>query len=181
MKRSVALSFLFVLAIVSGFYQEKLKISINYILEQGIRYSDFYNLAPEQKQDLLERGRIDAPFDYYHNHKTISWLFNFNERELSLLKWVVTAVGLVWFLLLNIMILRLLNVQKEVVRVLPIIYLVLVVLAYSIYALGLVGFNQGHCYAVSRKIIGALQSIIPILIMWPAARLWAHSKMPESL
>jgi hypothetical protein len=41
-----------------------------------------------------------------------------------------------------------------------------------VYAIGIAGFGPNHCYAISRKIMGALQSVVPVLILWPAAKLW---------
>lgn len=181
MKKSVAVIFLFVLAIASGFYQEKLKISINYILEKGQIFPGYYELTPEKKEEFIRENRIDAPFDYYHNHTTVSWLYRLNQRELSIMKWVVTGAFLLWFLFMNILILRLLQVNQGALKLLPILYLALVLISFSIYAGGRVGLNEAHCYAVSRKIIGALQSVIPSLIIWPAARLWDNSKAKYSI
>jgi hypothetical protein len=176
MKRLPLILVLLLVSIVSGFYQEKLKISINYILEQGGRYPDFDRLNPEEKQKVIESARADAPFDYYHNHETITALYRFDAQDLAGLKWAVTGGFLIWFLLLNFIMLRTLGVQENAIRSLPIIYLSLAMLALIIYAGSKVGLNADHCYAVSRKIMGALQSIIPTFIIWPASKLWNNGK-----
>lgn len=181
MKRIVITFLLVFVAIVSGFYQEKLKISINYILEQGGRYPNFDNLTPYEKQQIIEGSRVNAPFDYYHNHATVTLLYRYNAKKLAALKWVVTGGFLIWFLVLNYATLKALNVQENALRLLPFIYLFLIMLGFAIYAGAKVGFNPDHCYAVSRKIMGALQSIIPAMIVWPASKLWNYEKLNTRL
>ena len=176
MKRGLILLALVVLAMFSGFYQEKVKISINYILDQGAQIPGFFNLSPDEKQARIEQFRLNAPFDYYHNHKTISFLYRFDARQLSVLKWVVTGVFMGWFLLLNLSLLHTLRANRSVIRALPRLYLLVALFSLGVFAIGIAGFQKEKCYAVSREIMGALQSIVPVLIIWPASRLWDQSK-----
>ena len=175
MKKAITLLMLVVLAIFSGFYQEKLKISINYIIDEGAKVTDFNTLAPEMKMECIERARVNAPFDYYHNHRTISWLYHFDTRQLSVLKWVVTGFFLMWFLVINRWLLMALNVNREVLRFLPWIYGALVLLSLILFATGAITGFQQSAYTLSRRIMGALQSVIPILIIWPASKIFNHS------
>lgn len=172
MKRTLFILGLVVAALVSGFYQEKLKISINYILDQGNTIPGFYESTPEQKHFSIERARVNAPFDYYHNHSTVAWLFGLNQRELSIMKWAVTVLFTVWFLALNMGLLHVLNATKAAVGKLPVIYMLLFGSSFAIYCVGIVGFHEAQCYAVSRKIMGALQSIVPVMVLFPASLLW---------
>jgi hypothetical protein len=176
MKRGLILLVLVALAMFSGFYQEKVKISINYILDQGAQMPGFFNLSPAEKQVRIEQARVNAPFDYYHNHKTISFLYRFDARQLSVMKWVVTGVFMGWFLLLNLSLLHTLRANSAVVSALPRLYLVVALFSLAVFALGIAGFQKEKCYAVSREIMGALQSIVPVLLIWPASRLWDQSK-----
>ena len=176
MKRGLILLALVVLAMLSGFYQEKVKISINYILDQGSQIPGFYNLSPVEKQAQIEQARVNAPFDYYHNHKTISFLYRFDARQLSVMKWVVTGVFMGWFLLLNLSLLNTLRANTAVIHALPRLYLVVALFSLAVFAIGVVGFQKEKCYAVSREVMGALQSIVPVLIIWPASRLWDQTK-----
>jgi hypothetical protein len=181
MKRAIALLMWILIAVVSGFYQEKLKISINYILEQGAKMPGFDSLSPEVKMKYIERARVDAPFDYYHNHRTISWLYELNAKQLSFLKWGVTGFFLIWFLSLNALLLSALSVHKDVLRFLPLIYGALVILCLVLFASGAIAGFQQIAYTLIRKIMGALQSVIPALIIWPAAEIFNHSglKLPN--
>jgi hypothetical protein len=179
MKRGLILLALVVLAMLSGFYQEKVKISINYILDQGSQIPGFYNLSPVEKQAQIEQARVNAPFDYYHNHNTISFLYRFDARQLSVMKWVVTGVFMGWFLLLNLSLLHTLRANTAVIHALPRLYLVVALFSLAVFAVGVVGFQKEKCYAVSREVMGALQSIVPVLIIWPASRLWDQTQTPK--
>jgi hypothetical protein len=172
MKRAFLLTVLVVMALVSGFYQEKLKISINYILDTGGKMPGFFDLAADEKERWIEETRIDASFDYYHNHQTIKWLYLLDQRQLAASKWIVTGGFILLFLLLNRYTLATLGVSENVTRLLPRIYAALILFSLGVYAIGIAGLGPSHCYAISRKIMGALQSVVPVLILWPAAKLW---------
>ena len=175
MKRAITLLMLVLLAVVSGFYQEKLKISINYILDEGSKMPGFFLLSPNEKMEWIEKARVSAPFDYYHNHHTISWLYHFDSKQLSMLKWAVTGFFLLWFLLLNTFLLKALSVPDDLIRYLPWVYGILIAVALLIYALAAFSGFQQSAYTLSRRIMGALQSVIPTLIIWPASRIAHHS------
>ena len=175
MKRAITLLMLVLLAVISGFYQEKLKISINYILDEGSKMPGFDLLSPNEKMEWIEKARVSAPFDYYHNHHTISWLYHFDSKQLSMLKWAVTGFFLLWFLLLNTFLLKALSVPDDLIRYLPWVYGILIAVALLIYALAAFSGFQQSAYTLSRRIMGALQSVIPALIIWPASRIAHHS------
>jgi hypothetical protein len=175
MKSAITLLMLILLAVVSGFYQEKLKISINYILDEGSKMPGFFLLSPNEKMEWIEKARVSAPFDYYHNHRTISWLYHFDSKQLSMLKWAVTGFFLLWFLLLNTFLLKALSVPDDLTRYLPWVYGILIAVALVVYALAAFSGFQQSAYTLSRRIMGALQSVIPALIIWPASRIAHHS------
>jgi hypothetical protein len=176
MKKAFLMALLVLVALVSGFYQEKLKISINYVLDVGVKTPGFFDLSAQEKDHWVEQTRIDASFDYYHNHETIKWLYALDQRGLSAAKWIVTGFFIVWFLFLNRIILQRLHVGEHVIRLLPRLYALLILFSLGVYVIGVSGFEPSHCYAVSRKIMGALQSVIPLLILWPASKLWSLQK-----
>jgi hypothetical protein len=181
MKRASKLAVLIFLALVSGFYQEKLKISINYILEQGARTPGFFEQTPDVKYEWIEHARVSAPFDYYHNHQTITWLYHFDSRQLLMLKWGVTGFFLLWFLMLNILLLRTLSISDEITRYIPLLYGSLILISLILYGAGSISGQHQIAYTLSRRVMGALQSVIPVLIIWPASRLWNRSKKESSL
>ena len=172
MKVWVRLFALLILALGLGFYQEQLKISINYLLEEGTNLSSYNEKNAIERKAWIENNRRDAPFDYYHNHTTIQWLYHFDMRQLSILKWVVTGFFLVAFCSLNITLLNTVQRGRSLTRLLMVTYAVLVSFAFLVYLSGKVTGFTNESYAFSRKIFGALQSIIPAMIIWPAAQVW---------
>jgi hypothetical protein len=180
MKKIALVIVIIVIALVSGFYQEKIKISVNYLLERGDQISGYYDATPEQREQWIEQTRLDTPFDYYHNHQTVSWLYSFNRSELNALKWGITFFFIGWFLLLNWVVLFALNVKSATGSLLAWSYLSLSVIAFLLFVAGRGGSLEVHTYALSRKILGALQSIIPSMIIWPASVLWQQTKSTKS-
>jgi hypothetical protein len=171
MRKMLLIGCLVAAAIALGFYQEQLKISINYILENAPRISGFYGLNEDQKHQAIEAQRFIAPFDYYHSHETLRWLYNLNELQLLRLKWAVTFVSLLVFFLINASLLRLLEGNSRVLTRLALIYIVFTALAFAIYAVGKLMSMPDQTYAISRRITGALQSLVPVMIVWPFLRL----------
>lgn len=55
-----------------GFLQELVKININYTLEAGDKINNFYDQDFATKKQWLEATAVDAPFDYYHNHRNMA-------------------------------------------------------------------------------------------------------------
>jgi hypothetical protein len=179
MKRVSILCLLVLIGLIAGFYQEKLKISINYILDQSQNFPGFFDASSEQKSAWIEANRFDTPFEYYHNHSTIDWLFELNNKELVLLKWLATFVFSLFFFAVNAILLSFSEVGSKVVKLLIWFYLGLALFAYILYAAGILISQQEHYYAISRKLMGALQSMVPAMIMWPAYRLWSQTQEPK--
>jgi hypothetical protein len=177
MKQAGKLAILIFLVLVSGFYQEKLKISINYIIEQAAKMPGFFEQTPDKKMEWIELARVSAPFDYYHNHQTITWLYQLDSRQLSILKWGVTGFFLLWFLILNILLLKTLTVSHEIIRYIPLLYVFLIVISLVFYGVGSISGQHQIAYTISRRVMGALQSVIPALVLWPASRLWSRSNL----
>jgi hypothetical protein len=176
MKRIVMLVLLVVLGLVGGFYQEKLKISINYILDQTEGIPAFFEATPTQKSEWIEANRFDKPFEYYHNHETVEWLYRLNRNELGALKWTVTLVFSLLFFILNLALLTILNPAVAPLKMLIWCYVGVAVLAFGIYATGVLFSEHVHFYAISRKLMGALQSLVPVMVIWPASRLWEFTQ-----
>jgi hypothetical protein len=172
MKAGVFIGLLVAAALILGFYQERLKISINYVIENSQLISGFFEMNEQQRKEAIEMHRVVAPFDYYHNHTTIPWLYRMELHQLAALKWIVTAFFLAAFCAFNIALLKTLQKGPSLTRAVLITYGVLVPFAFMIYLSGRFTGLSIESYAFSRKILGALQSVIPSMIIWPAAQLW---------
>jgi len=171
MQKVVLIISLVVMAVGLGFFQEQLKVSINYILENAPNIEGFYALDEQQKHNAIEARRFESPFDYYHSHQTLRWLYAFNEAELQRLKWIVTVVSLLVFYAFNAVLLSVLEGGRHIWLRLGVMYIAFTLLAFGVYALGrLIGMPE-QTYSISRRITGALQSLVPLMILWPFLRL----------
>ena len=176
MKNAILLISVLIFALALGFFQEKIKIGVNYLIEHGSAISGYDGMSSSERQMVIEQRRIHAPFDYYHNHATMGWLFRFNLHELVLMKWVITALSLALFAGLNVLLLSIVQSEYSLTRAVLWTYAVLSSIAFSIYAFGILVDVRDEAYAFSRKILGALQSIIPSMIIWPAIGLWNSTR-----
>lgn len=170
MKKSVILVLIVVCALVVGFYQERIKISVNYVLEYGESIPGFFQMSASQKHEAIEAQRVFAPFDYYHNHSTETWIYNLNQSQLVKLKWSITGFFIVLFCLINASIVWLVSNNKRMVHRVVVFYAGLTLIAFSIYVFGHLSGYTAQAYAMSRKVTGALQSLVPSMIIVPA--LW---------
>jgi hypothetical protein len=171
MRRFILITSLVATAIALGFLQEQLKVSINYILENAPGIPSFYMLNEQQKHEAIEGQRLVAPFDYYHSHNTLRVLYKLDQSELLRLKWIVTFSSLVVFFLLNALLLHQLEGNGRVWKWLALTYVAFTLLAFAIFAIGRWMNMPEETYAISRRITGALQSLVPVMILWPFLRL----------
>ena len=162
--------------IVCGFFEEFVKININYTIEVGDHISGFYDQDITTKKQWVAETAIDAPFDYYHNHKRIDALLNLNKKELTLLKWLVTLVSIVVFLVINVIILKLITEDRKLIGWFVKLYCVFCLIAGLIFIFGKLTNTLSQSYAVSREIAGGLQSMVPLLIAVPGWWLWKKTQ-----
>lgn len=174
--KKLTLMLTILVGIFLGFVQELVKININYTLEAGEKIPNFYNQSPEIKKQWIEQTAIDAPFDYYHNHRKIDALLSLNQRELTMLKWGVTLLFIVLFFLINLTILHNTIGDKSVIRWFALLYAAFMMLAAGLYVFGKMTGTLNQSYAVSREIVGGLQSMIPSIFAFAAWWLWKKTQ-----
>lgn len=162
-KRKFLIALIFISAIFFGSFQEKVKISVNNI----IRYSDYVpnydQLSPQERNKQVTTIVNSLPRDFYTSQSVMPWFYSLGLSQMKALKWVNTVVFVTIHLLLNALILILLFKDKQMIQTLVLFYVGLFILGYVILVVGkLVGFSQSG-YNVARKIVGALQSQIPLM------------------
>jgi len=167
-KKGILIFVIVAIALALGFYQERLKISVNYVLENGQRIPGFFDETHQERALLIESHRVYAPFDYYHNHTTETWLYKLNLPQLIRLKWTITAFSLFLFCAINGLIVCKISGQRKLAFGLVMAYGILIALAFGIYAIGQRTGMAESAYAMSRRITGALQSLVPTMIFIPA-------------
>jgi len=165
-------NFLIIIAVLIGiffgFLQEFVKVNINYTLEAGDKILGFYEQNATTKKAWIQQTAVDAPFDYYHNHKKIDSLLNLDKSQLDILKWVVTLIFIAVFLTINVLILKLITNDRKLIIWFIKLYGVFFLIAAMLYVFGKLTNTLTQSYAVSREIAGGLQSMVPVMLALPA-------------
>jgi hypothetical protein len=157
---------LILLVIGIGFFQERLKVSINFTIEKGDRIENFYEMSADQRIEELKQVKTNNPFDYYQSHDSVNLLNHFSRKQLILTKWGITVFFVVIFFLLNRLALNWIFKSQILSKWLATTYIVAFSSALIIYFGGYVFGRPDLFYAVSRKMVGALQSPIPAMMNW---------------
>lgn len=167
-KRKILLAVLVIVGIGIGFFQEYLKINVNYLLETGSGIPGFFELDAESKKGIIEASKNKLVQDFYHKPKTINALYSMSESSLAYSKWALTLGFTIIFLVLNSLILKTFTGKKEVVKWLTYLYLAFFILAFLIFLFGKLTGTLDALYPLSRKITGGLQSMVPLMLMLSA-------------
>jgi hypothetical protein len=168
MKRRLVLITLIMSGLALGFMQENWKVGVNFVLEQAEAVPDYWNLSPEARLAAVEARRIFSPLDYYYSHDTPRFLFVMERSELTALKWAVTGGMILLFFIINSSVAFLITNDRRAIRWMAAGYLFVFVTAFLIYTAGYAAGNPSATYGISRKLAGALQSLIPIMLFMPA-------------
>ncbi len=168
--------FIVVCMISMGFFQEWVKVNINFTLEQAPRVDGFYSYTHEERSTYLEELRRNRPFDYYHSHYPIKALQYFNEGSLRKLKWVMTVVFVGWFYWINRWLVSKLIKDPRGRRWLLTTYVLSFIGAFIIYTMGWVFGSNDLFYNISRKMVGALQSPVPLMMNWAGWQLYVQQR-----
>jgi hypothetical protein len=164
------------LMIASGFFIELVKVNINFNIEQGSKYPNFFELQPDQRAQALTELKNGNPYDYYHSHLSLGIMNHLSLRQLKILKWVHTVVFVLFFFFINKWMVQQVIADDRSGLWLAITYISAFSFALIIYLIGLPTSQSHLFYNVSRKMIGALQSPIPTMMNWAAWKLYQQKK-----
>ncbi|MFZ6050975.1 hypothetical protein [Halocola ammonii] len=170
---------LLIVMLAFGFYQERVKIGMNFYLDLGDRVSGFYNESPEKREELFFQYRHRMNRDPYSSSIHLSWLNHFDRSTISALKWVFTLVFTIVHLGLAMAILWLWFGERKYLRWLVLFYGVVFVLAGAIFIFGKLTGTHDATYQVTRKLMGALQSAVPLMVFFPVVIF--HRRLDNSL
>lgn len=180
MKRVLIISTL-IIAIIFGFGLEMVKVNLNYILEFSNFIPDYNSLSQSERETGLQAIAIDAPYDYYHNHRKLPFLYAFDQPELNKLKWIVTVIGTGFFLIVHLLLVFWITNERRWVRWTLWLYAGFFLLSFVIYVFGKLTGTLDQAYGISRKIAGALQSLVPLMLLIPAWWIWKNEKNKKLL
>jgi hypothetical protein len=152
----------FVIATLAlGFFQERVKISINFNLKSAGLIADYDSLDAESRMRAIQKSKIGKPYDYYYSHNSVNLLYRLNARELVVLKWLASVLFVFTHLGLGLWLLKALRLVM--CRWLVQGYALLFGAAAVVYIIGVVlGVDF---YLLARRIVGFLQSPLPVLVL----------------
>ena len=152
----------FVIATLAlGFFQERVKISINFNLKSAGLIADYDSLDAESRMRAIQKSKIGRPYDYYYSHNSVNLLYRLNARELVVLKWLASVLFVFTHLGLGLWLLKALRLAM--CRWLVQGYALLFGAAAVVYIIGVVlGVDF---YLLARRIVGFLQSPLPVLVL----------------
>jgi len=156
--RSLLALGVFVLYVVWGSFQERIKIDTNFLLDFSAQIADYDTLSPEERGAAIDRIAPDVPFDYYYSHPRVSGLLQLTRGQLGKFKWGFTLFAVALCLGVTWLILYLLYKARKWRRLTLVAFGGIFALGLGIYAFGAATGNLAEMYPASRKLIGAIQS-----------------------
>jgi hypothetical protein len=179
MRKAIAI-LLVGLGVLIGFPMEKGKISINYLIEFASVRTEYDSLTARERQSTVEASKNPTAPDYYYSHQTPEFLFGFSHRGLRIAKWVLAILAIVFFSALNLTVIWLWFGQKDFVRWVALGLFAIGGLSFGIFALGALFPDSKGFYAMARELLGGIQSVVPLMLMVPALRLYQYYDNPDS-
>ncbi len=176
-KRNFRIAMLLIVAIVLGFVLEMIKVNINYLLDTSTKFPTYIMANAKERQAMIESQKMYIPYDYYHNHQQLNFLFAFSNTDLQKIKWLVTILGTVFFLLINLRIVKHITKEARILKWTLWLYLFFFLLSFAIYFIGKMTGTLENAYGVSRKIAGGLQSLSPLMLIIPGWWLMKHNHL----
>jgi len=178
--RKVAVIGLLIAGLGLGFFIENQKIAINFLLEYGGRFPEFFSLSVAEKMTWVEAWKAERVADYFFAHSTPAWLYTLDYSGLVGVKWILALLAILVFTALNLGIIQLSFSQVKITRYAALFLATLLVLCGGIFVLGKV-FHSAGFYAVARELLGGLQSLVPLMILFPAAWLLPRFQQNQPL
>ncbi len=166
-KRIVLAVFVWIVMSVLGAGQEMIKVNNNFIREKAYQIPYYDGLSFEERKNSVESLSLDISYDYYYSHQVIESFYHLNKRQLNISKWVFALFFVFGNCLFNLLILYLLFSLRKLLFQTIYLYGFFFLLAFGIFAIGYVIGMEQNAYAVSRKILGALQSAVPLMLIIP--------------
>lgn len=149
-----------------GFIQERAKVSLNYYLDVTASSQTFFDLPPERRDEWLNARSINAPYDYYYNHKPVAFYHQLSREQLQQLKWAYALTFIVAHLIIGVLTIRLFQAERTDEYTLYIYVTIAIVLSLGFFALSRFISNPQPAYAVARKLLGFGQSPLPLIIVF---------------
>ena len=152
-----------IVGVAFGYGQEYLKIAINFASEYAT-YGDWDGLESAARVDQLEQCRLNRPSDYYHNHRPLLFLSQLGNNQISILKWSLAFIFILFYWGLARWGLIKAFTKEFPLKILDIGSVLMGVICVGVFGAGKV-LGLTPAYDVAREILGALQSLIPFVVL----------------
>lgn len=156
--------------IVLGFVQERAKVSLNYYLDRAQLEPAFFDFPPERRDAWLNEHAVNAPYDYYYNHKRIRWYDHLSHKQLEVLKWMYALIFIALHVLLSHLALKMWKAPRAMFATIYIGTLSIMALSLIFFTLSRTGQGEA-AYNVARKLLGFIQSPLPLVLLLFTRRL----------
>lgn len=167
MKRKLLAALVFVVYLVWGNYQERIKIDTNFLLDYAAYVLNYDSLTAEQRGVAIEQVAPEVVFDYYYNHPRVAPLLKFTTGQLNKFKWGFTLICTLICLGTSWLILYLLYTGSFWKRWTLILFGGVFALSLLVYGTGMLTGTLAQLYPASRKLMGAIQSpFAPALLVF---------------
>jgi hypothetical protein len=181
-RKTIGIVVVLLSALVFGFIQEYIKINLNYVIDMGSQIPGFFEMDIEKKMAWIEYVKQHSTQDFYNTPNNITWFYELELSTLNKLKWVLTLVFVLVYFAFNTILIYWISGENQLVRWMIALYIAAFAFALLLYLSGkLVGSVQ-QVYPVSRKVVGALQSLVPLMILVPAfwlSRQWNNKTLEK--
>lgn len=150
--------------LVLGFLAERVKVSLNFYLEQGSRIEGFFQLPPDRRDAILASAVDQVPYDYYYNHGRLKVYHRMTKRQLTIAKWgfaallVLVYAGMAWGVV------RWLDLTTHLTYIYVVTGVALLLALVFFMAMKVLP-DPTAPYAVARKLLGFVQSPLPLIIV----------------
>jgi hypothetical protein len=160
--------------ITVGFFQDYLKVNINHYADTAQQIPGFFQLDPNQRELALHQATPDFPFDYYYSHSKFGALNSMTESGIVRFKWEVAFFFVFVHLALVLWAYRHMNWPKNRLYAAIGFYFLCLAASGGFWTLGKAIGSPQQGYAVARRLLGFLQSPLPLVLTLMAA--WLYLK-----
>jgi hypothetical protein len=157
------------LYVALGFTAERLKVSVNYYLEQADAIEGFFDLPPDRRDAALQNLPL-IPYDYYHSHRRFQGYHHLTRPQLVRLKWAIAGGLIAIYLIIGTWALH----YERIAWAKRYLYIGVGIAMFVALAFMAVSASFPHvhgAYAIARKVLGFIQSPLPVIFILVAARL----------
>jgi len=160
------MALIIVVMLVFGFFQEYIKIATNHYLQVSAQIDSFDQLTEEERRQAFNEVARPMP-NSKSNYEGFSFFHRVNRPLIGYSKWAGTFVFIALHMFSVILVVRywLGNYQKT--KSIVVLYVAVLILAAVGLAFGKTFGFQKEGYEFARKLLGALQSLVPLMVLLP--------------